>query len=61
MHWKEAVITGKQIKRKLELLPKAREMRADGYSYQDIAATLGIAVGTAFYWTRDTPKGNLFK
>jgi transposase-like protein len=36
---------------------QAREMRAEGCSVKEIAATLGIARSSASIWVRDVPLG----
>jgi len=46
--------------RKLNLLPKARKWRRQGYSYQDIADTFGLSIRTAWLWVKDQPPGDLF-
>jgi len=42
---------------KADLLPRAAELAAEGRSYQEIAAALGIAKSTVCQWLRDRPLG----
>jgi hypothetical protein len=39
-----------------ELRAKARELRAQGMDYEEIAAALGVAKGSASLWVRDLPR-----
>lgn len=53
------LVLGKRRKRRMELKPKTRELRAMGLSFQEIADTLGIDTHTAHRWAKDVQKGNL--
>jgi hypothetical protein len=39
-----------------ELRTQARELRAKGYTYLEIAADLGVSKGSVSLWTRDMPR-----
>jgi transcriptional regulator with XRE-family HTH domain len=39
-----------------ELRAKARELRAQGLDYEEIAAALGVAKGSVSLWVRDLPR-----
>jgi AcrR family transcriptional regulator len=41
---------------KNELWARARELRTGGMSYNEIAAALGVAKSSVFYWVRDMPR-----
>src|ERR1035441_3368072 len=42
---------------KAALLPRAAQLAAEGHSYQEIAAALGIAKSTVCEWLRGRPLG----
>jgi transcriptional regulator with XRE-family HTH domain len=44
---------GKTIRRKIEARERARALRADGWSYNAIAAELGVAKSSVSVWCRD--------
>jgi transcriptional regulator with XRE-family HTH domain len=39
-----------------ELRTRARELRAQGRDYEEIAAALGVSKGSVSYWVRDMPR-----
>src|ERR1700684_3239661 len=39
-----------------ELRAQARELRAQGMDYEEIAAALGVAKGSVSHWVRDLPR-----
>ncbi len=43
--------------RKADLLPRAAALAAEGRTYQEIAAALGVAKSTVCQWLRDRPLG----
>jgi len=47
--------------RKLKLLPVARRLRAEGYTYREIGVALKLSDVTIREWVKGTVKGNLFE
>jgi hypothetical protein len=53
------VLTPKRA-RKMKLLPKAKRLRKQRLAYAEIGWTLGIDPMTAWRWTKDVERGDIF-